>query len=545
MSRSRRKPKNSRRRPAIRYCSAGGSGNGSGANDPFLSAPPAQVNLLPVFDPGTQLDRYVVQEALGEGSTAHVYRVHDTQWEREVALKITVAGPCESNRGASLLQREMAFYGLVDDRRHVLKVYSLHTVRWGGIDLVMLSMEYANGGTLRDLLRRSKENGGIPYEQALEYFCQICAGVDALHAVGVIWGDIKPENIAIVNGLCKVFDFGHVSVAQGIAISDCPILRNDLDGRTVGTPEFISPEQFTRTTNNVDRESDIYSLGLVLRELVDPTGGPLFENPHQRMRQLHSRQAIPSLPDVDPAVSRVIDRCLETDPSKRYAAVQDLLDDLKEDDQHQSGMPNSEVDGHVDAMWHSACRYVTGLRLDQARCLCRQIIDVQPEHEHAAALLGDIEQRARRASQLYEAIDQGVGHRSLDQLCVLLEEAVGTYPNHPRGQAVQGMLQMRAQDYRIAMEQGKEAICRRDWPAAQASFEKARQLNPGTSVTEKALRFVAAVRQHIHHRRQLIDRAIGSRNWDRAMALARRIDEFVDGVIQTVSQPAGVESHDV
>ena len=510
----------------------------------FISAPPAHENTLPTFEPGTQLDRFLIDKHLGHGSFADVYRAHDVICDREVAIKFAGAGPGRPNMGASRLHCEMAIYDLVEDRRHVLKTYGLHTVRWDGIDLVMLSMEYADGGTLRDLLHASNEDEGMAYEQVLECFSQICAGVDAIHSVGIVVGDIKPENIAIVNGVCKVCDLGHASIAQGVAIRASSFLRDTVEEGAVGTPEYVSPEQFVRNRSNMDQRSDIYSLGLVLREMIDPNGGPLFGNPYQRMRQLHNREAIPSLPDVDPVMSRVIARCLETDPSQRYDTVQDLLDDLQAESEILPSEPASGAEDYVETMWRNTCCCVTESRLDQAQRLCRQILEVRPNHEHAAGVLSDIEQRERRASQLYEAIDQGVGHRSLDQLCALLEEAVGTYPNYPQGQAVQKMLQSRAQDYRIAMEQGKEALCRQDWPAAQASFEKARQLNPGTSATEKAMRFLAAVCRHIHQERQLIDRATRAHDWDRAMTIARRLDESVDGVIRTASQPAGVESHD-
>jgi len=443
------------------------------------------------------------------------------------------------------LHREMAIYDLIEDRRHILKTYGLHSVPWGGIDLVILSMEYADGGTLRDLLLTSNGDGAITREQRIEYFRHICHGIDALHAVGIVMGDLKPENIAIVNGVCKVFDLSHASVAQGIAIRASSFLRDAVRNLTIGTLEYVSPEQFVKNANNLDRRSDIYSLGLILREMVGPNGSPLFENPYQRMRQLYKQDAIPSLAGVAPTVSHVITRCLATDPSHRYHTVQDVLDDLQVDSETRPGETTGEADNHVEGMWQTACRHVTELRLDQARGLCRQIIAVRPDHEHAAALLNDVEHRDRRATLLYEAIDKGMGRRSVDQLCALLEEAVGTYPNHPRGEPIQGMLQERAKAYRIAMEQGKEAICRGDWLAAQESFEKARQLNPGTNAAEKAMRFVAAVFQQIRHGRQQIDWAARARNWDRAMAVARRIDEFVDSVIQTVSQPEGVDSRDV
>jgi serine/threonine-protein kinase len=154
-----------------------------------------------------------------------------------------------------------------------------------------LSMEYLDGEDLASLLRRI---GRLPQDKAIEFTRKICAGLSAAHERGVLHRDLKPANVMIDGrGQVRITDFGLAAVAQEIAMGD---IRS-------GTPAYMSPEQ--KAGKEVTTRSDLYSIGLVLYEMV--TGKRPTEN-HSSPSEL--------VKNLDPAVERVIQRCLEEDPKR-------------------------------------------------------------------------------------------------------------------------------------------------------------------------------------------------------------------------------------
>jgi serine/threonine-protein kinase len=159
-----------------------------------------------------------------------------------------------------------------------------------------LSMEYLDGEDLASLLRRI---GRLPPDKAIEFTRKICAGLAAAHERGVLHRDLKPANIMIDGrGQVRITDFGLAALAQEVPLGD---IRS-------GTPAYMSPEQ--KAGKEVSTRSDLYSLGLVLYEMF--TGkrrGDTQTNPTELVK------------DLDPAVERVILRCLEQDPKRRPSSA--------------------------------------------------------------------------------------------------------------------------------------------------------------------------------------------------------------------------------
>src|SRR4029079_16575992 len=177
--------------------------------------------------------------------------------------------------------------------RNVCRVFDLGEVEGAPY----ISMEYVDGEDLGSLLRRI---GRLPGDKAIEFARRLCAGVAAAHERGVLHRDLKPANVMIDGrGQVLIMDFGLAAVAETIA---------GAEGRN-GTPAYMAPEQLAG--KEVSERSDIYALGLVLYEVF--TG--------QRAFKTADRSAIPSAAsasrDVDPAIERVITRCLDPEPSKR------------------------------------------------------------------------------------------------------------------------------------------------------------------------------------------------------------------------------------
>jgi serine/threonine-protein kinase len=251
--------------------------------------------------PGTILaGRYRIAGLLGRGGMGEVYRATDLRLGQVVALKFL---PEATARDERLLAR---FYNEVRIARQVAHPNVCRVYDIGQVDgLHYISMVYVDGEDLASLLRRI---GRLPVDKALETARELCAGLAAAHEKGVPHRDLKPANIMIDGrGQVIVMDFGLAGFSGQ--------LQGDIRS---GTPAYMSPEQLAGT--EVTIRSDIYSLGLVLYELF--TGKRAFEAASlMELMEMQERAAPASVTtlvkELDPAVERVIQRCLQPDPRKR------------------------------------------------------------------------------------------------------------------------------------------------------------------------------------------------------------------------------------
>ncbi|HWZ84656.1 MAG TPA: protein kinase, partial [Thermoanaerobaculia bacterium] len=257
------------------------------------------------FTPGVVLaERYRIIGLLGRGGMGEVYRADDLKLGQPVALKfLPRAFAAEKDR----LERFFTEVRLARQVSHpnVCRVYDI-----GEIDgQHYLSMEYVDGEDLASLLKRI---GRLPADKALEIARELCAGLAAAHDRGVLHRDLKPSNVMVDGrGRARITDFG-LAVAAGEVI----------EGEVSGTPAYMAPEQLAGKGASV--RSDIYSLGLVLYELS--TGKKAFDAASlEELKRKHAEETpmAPSsvAPGFDPAVERVILRCLEKEPAARPASV--------------------------------------------------------------------------------------------------------------------------------------------------------------------------------------------------------------------------------
>ncbi|MEE8138864.1 MAG: serine/threonine-protein kinase, partial [Thermoanaerobaculia bacterium] len=256
--------------------------------------------------PGTLLaERYRIIGLLGKGGMGEVYRADDLQLGQPVALKLL---PEKLDADEGRLKR---FLGEVRTARQVSHNNVCRVYDVGETDgYHFLSMEYVDGEDLATLLKRI---GRLPKDKAIEIARQICAGLAAAHDAGVLHRDLKPANIMIDGrGRAKITDFGLAGIADEIR---GPEVR-------AGTPAYMAPEQLAG--KEVSVRSDLYSLGLVLYELF--TGKPAFEaSSAEELQRLHNQSTL-SAPSIivegfDPAVERVLLRCLDTQPARRPASA--------------------------------------------------------------------------------------------------------------------------------------------------------------------------------------------------------------------------------
>ncbi len=257
------------------------------------------------FLPGRLLaGRYRIIALLGKGGMGEVYRADDLTLGQAIALKFL---PDEAARDENLLERFRNEVRIARRISHpnVCRVYDVgdfegHT---------FFTMEYVDGEDLASLLRRI---GRLPQDKALDIARQLCAGLAAAHAKGVLHRDLKPANIMLDGrGQVVITDFGLAGVADDIRGAE---IRS-------GTPAYMAPEQLAG--KEVSQRSDIYGLGLVLYEVF--TGKRAFAEVAAGALHKHSDRT-PSRPssvvkDLDPLIERVILRCLEIQPSARPATV--------------------------------------------------------------------------------------------------------------------------------------------------------------------------------------------------------------------------------
>src|SRR3954465_14219849 len=256
------------------------------------------------FAPGSIIaGRYRVVALLGRGGMGEVYRAEDLTLDQPVALKFLSAGVAGDDSRLAQFHNQLRTAPQVSHKT-VVRLYDL-----GDADgRRFLTMEYVDGEDLASLLRRI---GRFPQDKAIAVARQLCAGVAAAHERGVIHRDLKPANVMLDgDGNVRITDFGIATAAA------------DVGAAVAGTPQYMAPELLAGKAASA--KSDIYALGLILFEIF--TGRRAFDaKTISDLKQLHDTGAIvtPSaiVRDLDPAVERVILRCLAREPEQRPASA--------------------------------------------------------------------------------------------------------------------------------------------------------------------------------------------------------------------------------
>ena len=292
----------------------------SGASGPATPAPahatPAQQRLLNFqkLEPGTMVnERFKVVRYIGGGGFGTVYLVEDTVVHEDLVLKILSP---QLSLDESMIRRFVQELRLTRriSHRNVIRIYDM--VDLGGAHAI--SMEHFDA---RDLGQVAREDGPIPVERAVAIVQQVLEGLEAAHLMGITHRDIKPANILVdANDSVKIVDFGLALVSQGTRS------RLTQSGILVGTPEYISPEQITG--QEVDGRTDLYSLGIVLYEMISgrlPFSGTNAVN----VLFQHLEAEVPPLSEVAPHVpawlNDTVMRCMSRLAVDRPASAAEAL----------------------------------------------------------------------------------------------------------------------------------------------------------------------------------------------------------------------------
>ena len=279
------------------------------------------------LSPGSRLGPYEILSPLGAGGMGEVYRAVDTRLKREVAVKVLAGSLAHDADRARRFELEARAASALN-HPNIVAIYDI-----GAEDgAPFIVSELLDGETLRARLSR----GALPPREALGLAFQVAQGLAAAHAKGVIHRDLKPENLFLTaGGVAKILDFGLVRIVPpqiaGSLEAESPTLATVTEpGVVIGTVGYMSPEQLRGRT--VDARSDIFSLGAVLYEML--TGRRAFhaESAIEIMIAILREEPPPMFPgeEAEPALERVVRRCLRKMREDRFQSARDLGDALEE-----------------------------------------------------------------------------------------------------------------------------------------------------------------------------------------------------------------------
>jgi len=270
------------------------------------------------LESGQCVSRYEIQEKLGEGAMGVVYRAHDGQLRRRVALKVLPPEyAADPNRRQRLLREARVASAL--NHPNIVGIHEVGSDQ--GVDFI--AMEFVEGNTLKEVIPAK----GLPLMKALDYAVQMAGGLAKAHASGVLHRDLKPGNIMVTqDGTVKLLDFG---LARRLPSDEEHQTTLTLEGEIVGTPAYMSPEQ--AEGKPMDARSDVFSFGSVLYEML--TGRRAFHG-DSKLSTLSSILRDTPAPlksvrgDVPAELDRILAQCLEKDRDARYPSAAELHQDL-------------------------------------------------------------------------------------------------------------------------------------------------------------------------------------------------------------------------
>src|SRR5579884_3923895 len=260
--------------------------------------------------------RYELQELVGAGGMSSVFRAHDRVLERTVALKVLHQRLSDEDEYVERFRREAR---MVAGLSHQNIVTVIDRGEDDGRPFIVF--EFVAGENLKEIVER---NGPLPVDRALELAMQIARGLAFAHANGYVHRDVKPQNVLLNgDGQAKVTDFGiarSLDVKHGVTQT----------GTVLGTSDYIAPEQ--AQGRPVDEHTDVYSLGIVLYELL--TGElPFTGDNFVAVAMRHINEPPPSIrakrSDVPPRVDAAVQKALAKDPGDRWATMADFGRELE------------------------------------------------------------------------------------------------------------------------------------------------------------------------------------------------------------------------
>lgn len=271
--------------------------------------------FIPESIKAEKFGRYQIVEEIGRGGMGLVYKAYDPELDRDIALKLILAGEDSKPKDLARFLREAKATAKL---RHpgIVAVYDMGQKE----NQPFFTMEYLEGVSLKECVRDSD----LSLCQSVEILKQVAQAVAYAHQEGVIHRDLKPANIMIENSQAKVMDFGLAKVEKA---SD----KISQSGMVIGTLQYMPPEQAQGRSEKVDKRSDVYSLGAILYEMM--TGVPPFggSNWSQTLYQVLYEKPLPPTKlqkNVSGQLEKICLKALEKKQERRYQNVEELISDL-------------------------------------------------------------------------------------------------------------------------------------------------------------------------------------------------------------------------
>ncbi len=271
---------------------------------------------------GTRLGRYEIRSKIGEGGMGEVYLALDPKIGREVAIKVLPAELAANKERVARFEQESQAAGALN-HPNILAIHDVDTQD----GIVYVVSELLEGEELRDRL----DQGQIPPRKLIDYAQQIVRGLSAAHEKRIVHRDLKPENLFITNDdRVKILDFGIAKLSAPQSTN--PDISEDATrkvltnpGMVMGTVGYMSPEQVRGQTT--DHRSDIFSFGAILHEMISGRRAFRRETMAETMTAIlkEEPEELSTLnPNINPALERIVNRCLEKKPERRFQSTADL-----------------------------------------------------------------------------------------------------------------------------------------------------------------------------------------------------------------------------
>ena len=380
---------------------------------------------------GTKLGRYEIRSKLGQGGMGEVYLAEDTRLDRKVALKtLRLDVAANPDRMRRFVQEAKAVSAL--NHPNIVTIHEIDQAD----SVQFITTEFIDGETLRERMKA----GTLKLDEVLDVATQVASALSAAHAAGIVHRDIKPENVMLRrDGIVKTLDFGIAKLTEplppGSSETNAPTFVRDTEqGVVLGTDAYMSPEQ--ARSGAVDGRSDIWSLGVVLYEMVAgrvPFAGETSSHVIVAILEHDPAPLARFAPGAPADLQRIVRKCLAKDLDERYQTARDLMIDLKnlrrdvelqsEIDRstatHDAGPPAAQPDGARATPWERPSR-MSARQMSSAE----YVVTAIKSHRRGSVLIAALAAIAVAASILFL---RPRGTRSLtEQDTILLTEFVNT-----------------------------------------------------------------------------------------------------------------------
>ena len=361
-------------------------------------------------------------------------------------------GPGDHENTLGFYQNELDLHTKLSDFSNVVHLYDVHVIPWGGVSLLVLAMELADGGSLRNWLTRNQGDKETRRRDGLAFFVQACHGYQAIHPLAVHL-DTKPENLLFVNGVLKVSDLGaaHLLARGGADVS----FLEESSSLELGTPIYMSPEQFqVAHPDDLDLRSDIYSLGVVLYEILSEGGRPPFAGSLDRIRDCHLRVRPAPIRGIQPHLQIALDKCLAKDVEVRFQTVKELIEALSPPQKPKTARKSKRRRRprvSIEDKYQRALSLFQRGDFSRAARIAEEILNQQQDNSQARELLGEIQERYRQADRIYSEASTLIDAGRMADSVNHINKAMEAYPDHPSAGSVLTKAKMHSERFADCM----------------------------------------------------------------------------------------------